>query len=132
MITSFSLIVPVLNKENEIIRTLESIEASINYFYEHHDATHSVKAEVVIVDEDQAIARCNALPHLAKTNPITKSSITLEVWVPVLPATQVQRSRAETFCFSRMGMISSTRNIFTFVSECLTINHLQQQTLHLL
>ncbi|UBF28508.1 glycosyltransferase [Kovacikia minuta CCNUW1] len=51
MIQSFSIIVPVLNKENEIIRTLESIEASIAYFYQHQDASHPVEAEVVIVNE---------------------------------------------------------------------------------
>lgn len=50
MIHSFSVIVPVLNKENEIIRTLESVEASIAYFFEHYTA-HPVEAEVVVVNE---------------------------------------------------------------------------------
>ena len=51
MIQSFSIIIPVLNKENEIIRTLESIEASIAYFYEHYPSDHPVAAEVLIINE---------------------------------------------------------------------------------
>jgi glycosyltransferase involved in cell wall biosynthesis/predicted O-methyltransferase YrrM len=54
MIRSFSVIVPVRNKENEIIRTLNSIEASIAYFYQHSGASNSVAAEVVVVDEESS------------------------------------------------------------------------------
>lgn len=50
MIQSFSVIVPVFNKENEIVRSLESIEASIQFFYQNY-ASGSVKAEVIIVNE---------------------------------------------------------------------------------
>ncbi len=50
MLHSFSVIVPVLNKENEIIRTLESVEASIHYFNQHFTA-YPVEAEVVVVNE---------------------------------------------------------------------------------
>lgn len=50
MINSFSVIVPVLNKENEIIRTLESVEESISYFFDHY-ISHPVEAEVVVVNE---------------------------------------------------------------------------------
>ncbi|PSB34306.1 glycosyltransferase [Stenomitos frigidus] len=51
MINSFSVIVPVLNKENEIIRTLESIDASIAFFHQHHDGTQAVHSELIVVDE---------------------------------------------------------------------------------
>lgn len=50
MIRSFSVVVPVLNKENEIVRTLASIEASIAFLYRHYSATE-VDSEVLIVDE---------------------------------------------------------------------------------
>lgn len=51
MINSFSVIVPVLNKENEIIRTLESIDASIAFFHEQYDGAQSVRSELIVVDE---------------------------------------------------------------------------------
>jgi glycosyltransferase involved in cell wall biosynthesis len=51
MLNSFSVIVPALNKENEVIRTLESVEASIAYFFAHHDPSHAVQAEVVVVND---------------------------------------------------------------------------------
>ncbi|XGV97290.1 MAG: glycosyltransferase [Leptolyngbya sp. BL-A-14] len=51
MITSFSVIVPVLNKENEIIRTLESIDASIAFFHEQYRGAHPVTSELIVVDE---------------------------------------------------------------------------------
>lgn len=51
MIQAFSVIVPVLNKEKEIIRTLESIEASIAFFHEHYDGASPVEAEVIVVND---------------------------------------------------------------------------------
>ena len=51
MINSFSVIVPVLNKENEIIRTLESIAASIAFFHQHYNGTQAVHSELIVVDE---------------------------------------------------------------------------------
>lgn len=52
MIRAFSIIVPVLNKETEIIPTLDSIAASIDYFYEHYPAdAPPVEAEVLVVNE---------------------------------------------------------------------------------
>ncbi len=51
MLRSFSVIVPVLNKENEIIRTLESIDASMAYFYEQYGDDHNIQSELIVVDE---------------------------------------------------------------------------------
>jgi len=51
MLSSFSVIVPVLNKENEITRALESVEASIQYFYRHYEGVQPVTAEIVVVNE---------------------------------------------------------------------------------
>lgn len=51
MIRAFSVIVPVLNKEQEIIRTLESIEASITFFNENYEGADPVEAEVIVINE---------------------------------------------------------------------------------
>lgn len=51
MINSLSVIVPVLNKEHEIIRTLESIDASIAFFHEQYDVNHAILSELIVVDE---------------------------------------------------------------------------------
>lgn len=51
MAKSFSVIVPVFNKENEIVRSLESIEASIQYFYQHYELAQTIEAEVLVVNE---------------------------------------------------------------------------------
>ncbi|HIK15634.1 MAG TPA: glycosyltransferase [Leptolyngbyaceae cyanobacterium M33_DOE_097] len=66
MIRSFSVIVPVLNKENEIIRTLESIEASISYFKTHHDDP-SVEPEVVVVNEGSSDRTLELVTQFAET-----------------------------------------------------------------
>lgn len=51
MIRSFSVIVPVLNKEKEIIRSLESVEASIQFFQQHYAESDSVTPEVLVINE---------------------------------------------------------------------------------
>ena len=51
MLHSFSVIVPVLNKREDILRTLTSIGASLAYFDAHHPRAADVRGEVVIVDE---------------------------------------------------------------------------------
>ncbi|MGI0489419.1 glycosyltransferase [Pantanalinema rosaneae CENA516] len=51
MIRSFSVIVPVLNKEKEIIRALESVEASIQWFRQHYDDADSITPEVLVINE---------------------------------------------------------------------------------
>lgn len=60
MIRSFSVIVPVLNKENEIVRTLESIEASIQYCAAQLSPETALEPEVIVVNEgssDRTIER---------------------------------------------------------------------------
>jgi tetratricopeptide (TPR) repeat protein len=51
MIESFSVIVPVMNKECFILRTLESVESSIQYFYQNYQCSKSVEAEIVVVND---------------------------------------------------------------------------------
>ncbi|MBD2020676.1 glycosyltransferase [Leptolyngbya sp. FACHB-36] len=51
MARSFSVIIPLLNQEDEIIRTLESVEASIAFFYRQDDTFSTVESEIVIVNE---------------------------------------------------------------------------------
>jgi glycosyltransferase involved in cell wall biosynthesis len=51
MLRSFSVIVPVLNKRGDILRTLTSIGASLAYVDAHHPRAADLRGEVVIVDE---------------------------------------------------------------------------------
>lgn len=69
MIYSFSVIVPVLNKENEIIPTLQSIEDSIAYFYAHHNDEPAVEAEVVVVNEGSSDRTLELVTEFAQSKP---------------------------------------------------------------
>lgn len=51
MMKSFSIIVPVYNCEKVIVRTLESIEASINFFYEQADPERQITSEIVLIND---------------------------------------------------------------------------------
>ena len=51
MMKSFSIIVPVFNCEKVIVRTLESIEASIDFFYEHADPERQITCEIVLIND---------------------------------------------------------------------------------
>ena len=51
MMKSFSIIVPVYNCEKVIVRTLESIESSINFFYEHADSERQITSEIVLIND---------------------------------------------------------------------------------
>lgn len=51
MLGSYSVIVPVLNKHRGIVRTLESIAASMAFLDEHLPGAEDVQGEVVVVDE---------------------------------------------------------------------------------
>lgn len=51
MMNSFSIIVPVYNCEKVIVRTLESIEASVNFFYEHADPERQITSEIVLIND---------------------------------------------------------------------------------
>ncbi|NJO39662.1 MAG: glycosyltransferase [Cyanobacteria bacterium CRU_2_1] len=69
MIHSFSVIVPVLNKEKEITRTLESIEASIQFFQCHWDSSHSINPEVIIVDEGSTDRTLEQIENFTQDKP---------------------------------------------------------------
>jgi glycosyltransferase involved in cell wall biosynthesis/predicted O-methyltransferase YrrM len=51
MINSLAVIVPVYNCERFIQRTLESIESSIDFFYQNHSNSASVVAEIVVIND---------------------------------------------------------------------------------
>ncbi|XHX76686.1 MAG: glycosyltransferase [Stenomitos frigidus ULC029] len=69
MIRSLSVIVPVLNKEREIIRTLESIDASIAYFHTQHDVEQNVYAELIVVDEGSSDRTLTLLAEFGQDKP---------------------------------------------------------------
>ncbi|HEY9615678.1 MAG TPA: glycosyltransferase [Microcoleaceae cyanobacterium] len=66
MMRSFSVIVPVLNKEKEIIRSLESVEASIQFFQQHYVDSAAITPEVLVIDEgstDRTVALVTEFIH---------------------------------------------------------------------
>jgi len=80
MIKSLSVVVPVMNKEHAILRTLESVEASIQYFHQHHQG-EPVATEIVVVNEGstdrtpeiieefrQAHPHCKIVHHFKQTS----------------------------------------------------------------
>jgi glycosyltransferase involved in cell wall biosynthesis/predicted O-methyltransferase YrrM len=69
MIHSFSVIVPVLNQEDEIVQTLESIEASIAYFYAHHGKADHVAAEVILVNEGSSDRTVERVTEFCRDKP---------------------------------------------------------------
>lgn len=69
MIRSFSAIVPVFNKENEIVRTLESIEASIRYFDQHYDGSEPVRFEVLVVNDGSTDRTLELITSFIQTKP---------------------------------------------------------------
>uniref|UniRef100_A0A832H549 Glycosyltransferase family 2 protein n=1 Tax=Oscillatoriales cyanobacterium SpSt-402 TaxID=2282168 RepID=A0A832H549_9CYAN len=72
MIQSFSVIVPVMNKEHAILRTLESVEASIQYFYEHYRGEHPVAAEIVVVNEGSSDRTPEIVNEFSRNHPHCK------------------------------------------------------------
>jgi hypothetical protein len=51
MFNSYAVIVPVLNREDELPATLRSIGESLAYFDAHHPRSNEIAGEVVVVDE---------------------------------------------------------------------------------
>jgi glycosyltransferase involved in cell wall biosynthesis len=51
MIRSYSVIVPVFNKAQEIVRTLQSVDDSMRHFEAVHPDAHRVEGEVIVVDD---------------------------------------------------------------------------------
>lgn len=72
MLSSFSVIVPVLNKEKEITHTLESIEASIQYFFQHYNEEHPVTAEIVVVNEASSDRTLERVKEFSQDKPYCK------------------------------------------------------------
>lgn len=72
MIQSFSVIVPVMNKEHAILRTLESVEASIQYFYKHYQGEHPVAAEIVVVNEGSSDRTPEIVDEFSRNHPHCK------------------------------------------------------------
>lgn len=72
MLSSFSVIVPVLNKEKEITRTLESVEASIQYFFQHYDGKQPVTAEIVVVNEASSDRTLERIQEFSQDKPHCK------------------------------------------------------------
>jgi glycosyltransferase involved in cell wall biosynthesis/predicted O-methyltransferase YrrM len=66
---SLSVIVPVMNKEAEILRTLESVEASIRYFHQRHQGAEPVMAEIVIVNEGSSDRTPELIAQFAQDKP---------------------------------------------------------------
>lgn len=69
MIRSLSVIVPVLNKEREIVRTLESIDASIAYFHQQDDVEHNIYSELIVVDEGSSDRTLTLLAEFGRDKP---------------------------------------------------------------
>lgn len=72
MLSSFSVIVPVLNQEQEITRTLESVEASIQYFFQHYNGEHPVTAEIVVVNEASTDRTLERIQEFSQNKPYCK------------------------------------------------------------
>ncbi|EKQ68910.1 glycosyl transferase [Leptolyngbyaceae cyanobacterium JSC-12] len=72
MIQSFSVIVPVMNKEHAILRTLESVEASIQYFYEHYQGDQPVEAEIIVVNEGSSDRTPEIVHEFSRNHPHCK------------------------------------------------------------
>lgn len=72
MIRSFSVIVPVLNQEKTITRTLESIEASIQFFQTNYDAAELIEPEIVIVDEASTDDTLDCINAFIQSRPYCK------------------------------------------------------------
>lgn len=72
MIQSFSIVVPVMNKEHAILRTLESVEASIQYFHQHYQGIHPVDAEIVVVNEGSSDRTPELINEFSRTHPHCK------------------------------------------------------------
>jgi glycosyltransferase involved in cell wall biosynthesis/Tfp pilus assembly protein PilF len=69
MIRAFSVIVPVLNLETLIVRTLQSIEDSIAFFYAHYDGADPVEAEVLVVNEGSSDRTLAVVTEFAQNKP---------------------------------------------------------------
>jgi glycosyltransferase involved in cell wall biosynthesis len=72
MISSFSVIVPVFNKQDAIIRTLESIETAIAYFFDHFEAPPSIQPEVIVLNDGSRDRSLDLIADFARPRPYYK------------------------------------------------------------
>jgi glycosyltransferase involved in cell wall biosynthesis len=68
MLSSYSVIVPVLNRQAEIVRTLRSIGDSMSFFDAHHARAAEVHGEVVVVDEGSTDGTIELVRELASAD----------------------------------------------------------------
>jgi glycosyltransferase involved in cell wall biosynthesis len=66
---SYSVVVPVQNKQDEILRTLASVAASMTFFDETHHAAREIDAEIVVVDDGSTDRTPELVREFARTNP---------------------------------------------------------------
>jgi glycosyltransferase involved in cell wall biosynthesis/predicted O-methyltransferase YrrM len=71
MIKSLSVVVPVMNKEHAILRTLESVEASIQYFHQQHQGD-PVTTEIIVVNEGSTDRTPEIIEAFRQTHPHCK------------------------------------------------------------
>jgi len=65
---SYSVIVPVLNKRAEIVRTLESIAASMAFFERHYPWAERFHGEIVVVDEGSSDGTTEVVREFTRAN----------------------------------------------------------------
>jgi glycosyltransferase involved in cell wall biosynthesis len=66
VLRSYSVIVPVLNRANELAATLDSIAASMAFFEANHPRSHEITGEIVVVDEGSTDGGQNIVRDVAR------------------------------------------------------------------
>lgn len=69
MLYSYSVIVPVLNKQDVIERTLRSIADSMDFFDGNHPRAHGINSEVVVVDDGSTDRTPELVREFARLDP---------------------------------------------------------------
>jgi glycosyltransferase involved in cell wall biosynthesis len=69
MLCSYSVIVPVLNKQDGIVRTLRSIADSMVYFDGNHPRADGINGEVVVVDDGSTDRTPELVREFARSDP---------------------------------------------------------------
>jgi hypothetical protein len=69
MLRSYSVIVPVLNKQHEIVGTLRSIADSMAFFDDNRPETGEVRGEVIVVDDGSTDGTLELVRERVQTDP---------------------------------------------------------------
>lgn len=113
MLSSFSVIVTVANKEKEITRTLESIEDSIQYFFQHYKGEHSVTPEIVVVNEASSERTLEKITGFSQNIPYCKViNPEQRVGAGVARNTGVKMSQGEVLFFCDGGDLYFKEHIY--------------------